>query len=714
MTGKLAAFAPHAKIVHADIDPAEIGKNRPPGRRDRRRPQADAGRSGRGAVAAEIAADGPPDTSAWLATLDGWKRQFPLRYTQDRDGPLKPQYVVERLSALTGGDAIVVAGVGQHQMHAAQHYSFTKPRSWINSGGARHHGLRGARRHGRPGGPARRAGGRDRRRRLLPDDRPGAGHLRDRAPADQGADLQQRLPGHGAPVAGAVLRGALLRGRAGHSHPRLREAGRGLRLLRAALRARPTRSTRCSTRRWPRPTCRPWWTSGCTTARACSRWCPRACRTTRSCSAPSSARRSSARPRAASCGRKPASKNREVGAMSTHTLSVLVENKPGVLAHVAGMFSRRAFNISSLAVGTTEDERVSRMTIVVDGAETPIEQVITQLDKLVRVLKVVELHEGAAVERELALIKVRIDPALRGELLEVAGVFHAKVVDMSPATIILEATSSPGKLDSLLANLERYGTCELVRTGRIAMSRGSRTITDRGLSAAPDPAAQCQPTGRPPRPSDRPDRPGSWPRANTKGRTFHGHCLLRHRRGPRAHPGPQGRRPRLRLPGARARAEPARLGLRGPRGPPRGLEVPAARRGRGPDGHHARRRLRLGGRDHGAHAGHRAAPALRRGDRAQPAARRRAVLRARLQHPLRLRHPAARGRRRDGRAQGPRAPGAAPVRGRPGHPGARSGGAGRHRQGLGPGPLLRLRDRRHQGRGAGHHVPGGDRERPVR
>ncbi len=145
--------------------------------------------------------------------------------------------------------------------------------------------------------------------------------------------------------------------------------------------------------------------------------------------------------------------------MSTHTLSVLVENKPGVLAHVAGMFSRRAFNISSLAVGTTEDERVSRMTIVVDGASTPI--------------------------------KVRIDPALRSELLEVASVFHAKVVDMSPATIILEATSSPGKLDSLLANLERYGTCELVRTGRIAMSRGSRTITDRGLTVAPAPAAEA-------------------------------------------------------------------------------------------------------------------------------------------------------------------------------------------------------------------------------
>jgi acetolactate synthase-1/3 small subunit len=166
--------------------------------------------------------------------------------------------------------------------------------------------------------------------------------------------------------------------------------------------------------------------------------------------------------------------------MTTHTLSVLVENKPGVLSHVAGLFSRRAFNISSLAVGPTHDERVSRITIVVDGASTPVEQVSKQLDKLVRVLKVVELSDGAAVERELALIKVLADPALRGQLLEVASVFGASVVDMSPTTLVLEAVSSPAKLDALLAMLESYGTCELVRTGRIALSRGARTITDDG------------------------------------------------------------------------------------------------------------------------------------------------------------------------------------------------------------------------------------------
>ncbi len=134
VTGRLADFAPKAKVIHADIDPAEIGKNRAPDvaiAGDVRATMAGLA----GSLAALIDADGPPDTADWLAVLDGWKQRFPLRYSQDTEGPLKPQYVVERLSALTRGEAIVVAGVGQHQMHAAQHFSFTKPRSWINSGG---------------------------------------------------------------------------------------------------------------------------------------------------------------------------------------------------------------------------------------------------------------------------------------------------------------------------------------------------------------------------------------------------------------------------------------------------------------------------------------------------------------------------------------------------------------------------------------------------
>ncbi len=164
--------------------------------------------------------------------------------------------------------------------------------------------------------------------------------------------------------------------------------------------------------------------------------------------------------------------------MTTHTLSVLVENKPGVLAHVAGLFSRRAFNISSLSVGPTSDPRVSRMTIVVDGASTPVDQVRKQLEKLIRVLKVVELEQDAAVERELALIKVAVQPDLRAQLLDVAAAYRATVVDLDPQTLVLEAVTSPGKLDSLLETLERHGTCELVRTGLIAIGRGSETITD--------------------------------------------------------------------------------------------------------------------------------------------------------------------------------------------------------------------------------------------
>jgi acetolactate synthase I/III small subunit len=183
--------------------------------------------------------------------------------------------------------------------------------------------------------------------------------------------------------------------------------------------------------------------------------------------------------------------------MTTHTLSVLVENKPGVLAHVAGLFSRRAFNIASLAVGPTHDDRVSRMTIVVDGASTSVDQVKAQLEKLIRVLKVVELADDTAIERELALIKVRVEPSLRGQLLEVAGVFSANVVDMSPTTLVLEAVASPQKLDALLAMLDSYGTCELVRTGRIGLARGAGVITDEPAPPAARAPAHNQAAARP-------------------------------------------------------------------------------------------------------------------------------------------------------------------------------------------------------------------------
>jgi acetolactate synthase I/III small subunit len=175
--------------------------------------------------------------------------------------------------------------------------------------------------------------------------------------------------------------------------------------------------------------------------------------------------------------------------MSTHTLSALVENKPGVLAHVAGLFSRRSFNISSLAVGPTADEEVSRMTIVVDGASTPVEQVIRQLDKLIRVIKVVELADDAAVERELALIKLDAGPPARAQILQIAEVFGASVVDLAPESIVLEATGSPGKVEALLAVLAPYGIRELARTGRVGLDRGPSAITDHEGPGVPGPRA---------------------------------------------------------------------------------------------------------------------------------------------------------------------------------------------------------------------------------
>jgi acetolactate synthase-1/3 small subunit len=164
--------------------------------------------------------------------------------------------------------------------------------------------------------------------------------------------------------------------------------------------------------------------------------------------------------------------------MAKHTLSVLVENKPGVLARVAGLFSRRGFNIESLAVGPTEVDEISRMTIVVDAARQPLEQVTKQLNKLIHVLKIVELEHEVAVERELQLVKVAATGASRSEIIEIADVFRSKVVDVDVDSLTIEATGSPEKLAAMVHLLAPYGIRELVRSGMIAVGRGSRSITE--------------------------------------------------------------------------------------------------------------------------------------------------------------------------------------------------------------------------------------------
>ena len=166
--------------------------------------------------------------------------------------------------------------------------------------------------------------------------------------------------------------------------------------------------------------------------------------------------------------------------MTKHTLSVLVEDRPGVLARVAGLFSRRGFNIESLAVGPTEQDDVSRMTIVVAVDELPLEQVTKQLNKLVNVLKIVELEQPTAVQRELLLVKVRADATVRSQVLETVQMFRAKVVDVSPEALTVEATGTADKLDALRRMLEPYGIREMVQSGMVAIGRGPRSITAAG------------------------------------------------------------------------------------------------------------------------------------------------------------------------------------------------------------------------------------------
>ncbi len=174
-------------------------------------------------------------------------------------------------------------------------------------------------------------------------------------------------------------------------------------------------------------------------------------------------------------------KSRKEPMVSTHTLSVLVENCPGVLARVAGLFFRRGFNIESLAVGPTECPEISRMTIVVNVADSPLEQVTKQLNKLVNVLKIVELDPAASVQRELMLVKVHADADARSRVLETAQLFRANVVDVAVDSVTIEATGNEGKLEAMLRVLEPFGIKELVQSGMVAISRGGRSITDRAL-----------------------------------------------------------------------------------------------------------------------------------------------------------------------------------------------------------------------------------------
>ncbi|KPJ66733.1 acetolactate synthase [candidate division WOR-1 bacterium DG_54_3] len=163
-----------------------------------------------------------------------------------------------------------------------------------------------------------------------------------------------------------------------------------------------------------------------------------------------------------------------------HTISVIVENKPGVLHRVSGLFSRRGFNIESLAVGTTDNPEISRMTIVAEGDEQTLEQIIKQLYKQIDVLKVFDLPAEEAVERELALIKVHASEKTRGEITQIVDIFKARIIDVAQDSLTIEISAEKHKVEDMQKLLEKFGIQELVRTGKIALQRGPSTSSGQG------------------------------------------------------------------------------------------------------------------------------------------------------------------------------------------------------------------------------------------
>jgi len=165
--------------------------------------------------------------------------------------------------------------------------------------------------------------------------------------------------------------------------------------------------------------------------------------------------------------------------MTHHVLSLLVEDKPGLLTRVAGLFARRGFNIESLAVGSSEIEGLSRITVAVDVEDAPLEQVTKQLNKLVNVIKIVELDPNQSVQRQHLLIKVRVDNSTRSQILEAVTLFRARVVDVATDALVIEVTGDSGKVQALLRVLEPYGIKEIAQSGLLAIGRGSKSITER-------------------------------------------------------------------------------------------------------------------------------------------------------------------------------------------------------------------------------------------
>ena len=470
VTGRVDSFAPEAKIVHADIDPAEISKNRRadvPIVGDAKEVIADL----IAAVEAEHEHGHKGDTSQWWAQLDTWRAKYPLGYDESDDGSLAPQYVIERIGKLVGPDGVYVAGVGQHQMWAAQFIGYENPKTWINSGGAGTMGF------AVPAAMGAKVG--------LPEtqvwaiDGDGCFQMTNQELATcaiEGIPVKVAIINNGS--LGMIRQWQTLFYDQRYSNSNLGDKKSEVMGTRIPDFVKLADAYGCIGLRCERkedvdavieqamaindqPV-----VIDFIVHKDAMVW-------------PMVAAGTSKSDISVARGMAPDWDGR-IG-MTKHTLSVLVENKPGVLVRIAGLFARRGFNIDSLAVGPTEHEEISRMTIVVNCDEHPLEQVTKQLNKLINVLKIVELEPSQAVQRELILVKVRADADSRSKVLETVALFRAHIVDVALDAVTVEATGSHDKLDALVRVLEPFGIKELVKSGSIAVGRGGRSITDRTL-----------------------------------------------------------------------------------------------------------------------------------------------------------------------------------------------------------------------------------------